>query len=189
MQTAIIKPEVQQFTELFQRGKQCWIEAGEIIAREVDKDPLFIDEVCAACPDITPECVMRFYDLGKKRLHPELLVSSSPGCKMLARLPYDLQAKYIKEPIPLLICNDGTWETLPVDVRNLTTSQAKQAINCENVRTQAAQRTWIEDKRAKKSAPSPAVEASFKVQGGKVIFKRDVTITRKELAQILASME
>lgn len=46
MNQPIAKSTVVLFVDLIRRGIESWIEAGEIAAREIDKDPEWADKVC-----------------------------------------------------------------------------------------------------------------------------------------------
>lgn len=165
------------------------MEAGKIVCDILDDDPGAIDKIVKGCPSMTPEMVVRFEQIGRKQLHPSLLIFEGHGPDRLARLPFAVQEKYSKEPVPLLVKTDSGWDTLNVDIRNLTKAQSEQVFSREGVRSEAAQRAWIEDKAAKKHAPPARANLPWRISGHSVVFMEPCTLTRRELAKILAEAE
>jgi hypothetical protein len=178
--------DAQAFIEAVTRGIAAWVEAGQIAARAIEENPNFIDEVCDLCPDITPEAVKRFQAIGLRKLHPQLAISETPGARRLRKLPYSLQEKYVKEPLPLLTSGG---EILSVDFRNLTPDQLAQVFDGDRVRSEAEQRAFIEDKAAKSVPTVKANNPPYRVVGGKLVVMVPTQFTRKDLAKLLAEME
>ena len=188
MSKALANNRVTEFIDAINSGMASLARAGEIAAEAIKENPKFIDDVCDACPDITPETVRRFEAIGLKQLHPRLAISEAPGVQKLRKMPYKLQERYSVEPIPLLINNSGKWDTIIVDVRNLTSDQAKQVFNCERIRSEAEQRAWIEDRASKKAAPMTRANLPYRHDTKKLVVMEPCTFDRKELATILAEM-
>jgi hypothetical protein len=190
-QTSIqtIKSDAQIFVELLTRSAESLVEAGEFACRALERDIEFIDKVCDLCPDITDEAVRRFIALGQRKLHPSLIFSECPGARRLRRLPYQLQEKFSKEPVPLQVKTEQGWETLQVDLRNLAVSQAAQAFSTDGVRSPAAQRAYIEDQAAKASAPPVSNDVPYRLSGDCLVVLNSCTFTRRELAKILSELE
>lgn len=186
MKTSVQKTDSEQFVDLVMQGIECWQQAGALVVRAIDSNPNFIDEVCDKCPDITPELVHRFEQIGRKQLCAKLLISDAPGVRRLRRLPYSLQEKHSVEPVSLILSNG---ESLRVDVRNLTPDQAAQVFAEDRIRSDAEQRSWIEDKRSKSSAPSNKSNAPYRVVGKKLVVMTACTLERKELARLLAELD
>lgn len=183
------KQAAAKVAQLITDGITAWFQAGEIVAAEVDKDESFIELVCDNNASITPQILWRFYAIGKKQIHPELLISDAPGCRKLIRLPYDLQERFLKQPIPVLVRNGSGTDVLNVYVRDLTADQAKQVFDTNCIRSEQAQRAFIESERMKAAAPDFVMESPFKITGKKITFRKDATLTAKDLAKILAEME
>lgn len=179
----------KQFASLISEGITAWITAGQIVAEQIDQDEKFVDFVCEKFPAFTPELVMRFYAIGKKQIHPELLISDAPGMKRMLKLPYSLQEKYLSSPVEVLVKTDKGWETLLIDVRNLTADQAKQVFDNGCVRSVQAQRAFIESNNTRKFNPSADNDAPWKIVGKRLVVKKDVTLTARDLARILSEME
>lgn len=181
----------EKFVQLVQAGIAAWLEAGQLVAAEADKDPEFVEKLVDSVPGLTLETVLRFEAIGRGRVLPELLASGSqPGVRRLLRMPIDLQRRFVKEPVPLLVrASSGGWDTLQVDLRNLTQTQAVQVFGADGIRSEAAQRAYLEDLATKKQVRRVEKEAPYKVKGGKLIVVEQCTFTRKQLAALLAQME
>lgn len=184
-----IKTDAETFVELLTKSADDLVEAGKFAVAALERDPEFIDKVCDKCPDITDETVRRFIALGQKRLHPSMLFSEAPGIRRLRRLPYALQEQYNASPVEMQIRSESGWETLRVDVRNLTPAQAAQVFDCDSVRSPAAQRAYLEDVSAQKGVPASRSDLPYRVTGRGLVVLNPCTLTRKELARVLADME
>jgi hypothetical protein len=178
--------EIDQIRELLQKGIECWVQIGAIVAKMIDDDPEAIDRICEACPLLTAESVLNFERLGRKTLHPRLLISYGPGVNRLRKLPYHLQERYVTQPVELLLANG---ETLQCDVMNLTTQQAAQVFSSDGLRSLAAQRAWLEGEATKRVAPPSRIDLPYRITSGKLIILNACTLSRKELAKILVELE
>lgn len=183
------KSDAEKFVQLIQRGIDSWVEAGKFVASKIDEDPDFLNAICDQFPHISPEMVMRFDALGRKQIHPQLLLCDGPGPRRLRKLPYTLQEKFSAQPIDLLINTEKGWETLKVDVRNLTPDQAAQVFAPDGIRTEAAQRAFVEDRASKRVAPPTRANLPYRISGKKLVVIEPCTFDRKEIAQLLADME
>lgn len=81
---------IHLFLELYQKGKECWINAGKTLAEAVDKVPGFMKLMEEHCPQFPPSFLNRMLDLGRGALHEELLLASSrkTAPPKQANLPY-----------------------------------------------------------------------------------------------------
>lgn len=189
MTDQIEKHNVEEFIRLVKKGMECWVQAGEIAAKSIEGNPNFIDEVCDTWPDISPETVRRFQCIGLKKLHPALTISEAPGMRRLRKMPYEIQCKYVGDPVELLVEKQDGWDVLLVDVRNLTPDQVSQVFDFDCLRTQAAQRAYIEGKKAKQLAPPVKADLPYRIVGKKLVVVTACTLDRKEMARLLADME
>ena len=184
-----VKHQAQNFVELVLKGMEAWTKAGEIAARAAEDDPEFVDNVCDAHPDFTPEFVKRFVLIGQKKLHPQLLINESPGVRRLRRLPYEVQEKHAHDPVALLIKTEKGFDTIQVDVRNLTPDQAGQIFSDDGVRSEAGQRAFLEDKFAKRMAPPVKSNLPYRVSGKKLIVLVPCQFDKRELTKLLLELE
>lgn len=186
MQTLSKTNAIEEFYSLVMEGVKAWKKAGEIVAKQVDVDPEFPDKIHDAHPEISVDFVLAFDRIGRRLLHPDLLMDDSPGTCRLRELPFDVQAKHLTKPVQLLVVNGNKYDELSVDVRNLTAAQARQVFSKSGVRSIAAQRAWLEDKNAKQSVPS---DEPYRIVGRKLIVMEPTSFSPKQLAQFLANME
>lgn len=186
LQTQSQSNSVETFCELFRKGYEAWVEAGKVVAAALESDPDFADKVHASHPEISLDTVYAFDRLGRRELHPKLLISDSPGAKKLRRLPYSVQEKYAEAPVAMLIKNENGWDTLNVSVFNLSPEQASQVFDGEGIRNEAAQRAWLESKSTKSFIQ---VDEPYRVSGRKLIVIQPCQFTAGQLARLLADME
>lgn len=179
----------ERIVELIQQGISAWAEAGRLIAEGIDENKNFIDELCSKHPMLSDGIVRRFEQIGRGTIDARLLVTENPGAVRLRQLPIQLQQKHLSEPVEVLIKTDSGWETLRMDVMNLTRDQAAQVFTADGVRSVAAQRAFIEDRAMKQAAPLAAAELPYRVNGRKLVITNPCTLTSKDLARVLAEME
>ena len=183
------KHYIQEFTGLFEQGRQCWLKAGKTLAEAVDKIPGFMALLEENCPQFPPRFLKRMVDLGRGALHEELMITASRGEECLARLPYSWQEKFVKQPVELLVKSSDQWDTLLVPVPDLTPEQCRQVFDGACVRTTAQQRVYLENQWARKTAPPQQVNLPYRIVAGKLVVMVPVTFNRKELARLLSEME
>ena len=183
---AVIKDEIAEFTTLIAAGVEAWLRAGEIVVRSLDADPEWIDKVCLRCPEITPETVLAFDRVGRKKLHPRLLLSNKPGAARLRSLPIELQEKYLVAPIPVLIKNGAKVEDLAVSVWNLTVEQCRQAFDGDSLRSLGAQRAWLESRQP--SGLPLEVSEPYRIRGHMLEVMEPCRISVKKLLALAGEM-
>lgn len=184
----LTKSKIETFVTLFNRGVEAWTEAGKIVVELIDSDPEAIDRICKVSK-VTPEMIRWFEKIGRRQLSPQLLLSDEPGIRKLRNLPIDLQEKHANEPIELLIRTEQGWETLLTDVRNLTPEQARQVFDRAAIRSEAAQRAYIEGEAMRKMSPPVQADVPYRLVGKKLVVMQPCTFTVSELAEILARAE
>jgi hypothetical protein len=177
----------QQFIDLVVTGANALADAGKLIADAIDlHGEEIIEVVCDKCPDMTSEFVKRLEAVGRNKIHRLLVINESAGVRRLRSLPFSIQEKYASNPVPLLIVEGQSVKTIQADVRNLTPAQATQVFARDHVRSEAEQRTFIEDLRSKQSAP--AHNAPFRVVKNELIIIEPCRLGKKELCDALAQM-
>lgn len=169
------------------QGVNSWVKAGEIIAEEIDNDEGFKDELCEA-KGLSPEIVDRFYALGKKLTFAPLLIMEGPGTAALLKCPYALQERHSSKPVEVLIRKENGWDSLRVEVQNLTAEQTKQVFHNGQIRSIQAQRAFVESRNLKSFNPIAKTDTSYKISGKKVIIG-GYTFTSRDLAKIIAEIE
>lgn len=181
------KTAVKQFADLVFKGIDFWMQAGAIVSKAMDADPDFAEKVSEEHPEISQEMVHAFDRIGRKELHPRLLLSDKPGPRRLRRLPFRLQERHITEPVSVLVQTSKGWETLKMSIHNLTPSQASQVFDADSIRDEAAQRAWIQDRAAIEKVIEQHNEP-YRITGGKLVIMEPCQFTPKQIAQILAQM-
>jgi hypothetical protein len=180
---------IQQFITLFKEGVEAWIKAGEILVQMLEEDPYVYDYIIAQCPTLNAGILGRFEQMGRKTLHPQLLLTASPGFAKLQKLPYSMQERYITEPVPIIVHTDEGTDVLLVNAKDMTKEQAAQVFAPGRVRTEGEQKAWLMQQRSNNARNvTEAVQVPWKIKGGKVIIN-GVEFTRKQLHVILAEME
>lgn len=179
---------IQEFANLCQQGVDAWTKAGEILVNLIDQDPEIYDKIIAFDPRMNAGILGRFEQMGRRVLHPQLLLDDSPGFGKLAQMPYSVQERFINESIPLVVeTSDGT-DVLMVSVKNCTSSQARQIFGKGRIRTEGEQKAWLMDQRAKKAKPIGSNIPAWTIRGGRVMFSEGATLSAGELATIITQL-
>ena len=180
--------QIEKFIELFQTGVNAWIQAGEILVAMVEDDPHVYDYIIQKCPTLNAGILGRFEQMGRKNLHPQLLLSASPGFDKLRKLPMSMQERYINEPIPIIVHTDGGTDVLLVEAKNMTKEQANQVFAPGRVRTEGEQKAWLMQQRSNAARPAGTNLPAWTVKGGKVVFNQGATLSAGELATIITQL-
>jgi hypothetical protein len=186
---AQINTQIDRFVDLYVKGSEAFVQAGEILVELVDNDPRTYDYILRKFPTLNPTILNKLEQMGRKTLHPQLLFNNSAGYNKLQKLPYSLQERYIDEPIPLVVHTDNGTDVLLVKAREMTKEQANQAFATGRIRTEGEQKAFLiqQESNAAKNVTPPII-TPWKIKGAKVEIN-GVLFTRKELAGILAQMD
>jgi hypothetical protein len=182
-----LKSQIALFVTAYQRGMAAWEEAGKIAVAIIDYDPHAAEDICAACPAMTPSIVHIFERIGRGLLLPSLAMDSTPGARGLRDLPISMQRRYETEPVPLLINGMNGTDVLLVDVKNLTQSQSRQIFAKGRIRSEGEQRAWMVEQESKSRAITHTPQA-WTIKGGRVIFNKGATLSAGELATIITQI-
>lgn len=186
---AQINSQIDRFVNLYVKGSEAFVQAGEILVDLVDNDPHTYDYILRKFPTLNPTILNKLEQMGRKTLHPQLLFNNSAGYSKLQKLPYSLQERYIDEPIPLVVHTENGTDILLVKAREMTKEQANQAFATGRIRTEGEQKAYLiqQESNAAKNVTPPII-TPWKIKGAKVEIN-GVLFTRKELAGILAQMD
>ena len=184
-----INTQIDRFVDLYVKGSEAFVQAGEILVELVDNDPHTYDYILRKFPTLNPTILNKLEQMGRKTLHPQLLFNNSAGYSKLQKLPYSLQERYIDEPIPLVVHTENGTDVLLVKAREMTKEQANQAFGSGRIRTEGEQKALLiqQESNAAKNVTPPII-TPWKIKGAKVEIN-GVLFTRKELAGILAQMD
>jgi hypothetical protein len=189
MNTSILKNDQTDEIDLFINACGDLLEnlerVGVLAAQAIARDPQFPDKVHARCPDLTPPFILRMEAVGLGKLHAKFALAECPGVSRLKRLPLAIQERYVENPVSLLVQQtSGSWDTLQVDVRNLTSEQARQVFSSDGVRDESAQRTWIEARRIKDNIPS-AHDLPYRIQQKELVVTEPCRFNKRSLLKII----
>lgn len=191
MTTTLTQTESEQkiikFIALFREGVNAWIKAGEILVDLVENDPHSYDYIIQSCPQLNAGILGRFEQMGRKTLHPQLLLTASPGFARLTRLPFSMQERYVEEPIPLIVHTDDGTDVLLVKAKDMTKEQASQVFAPGRLRTEGEQKAWLMQQKSNNARPVVSSKP-WSIKGSKIIIN-GLEFTRKELTAILAQMD
>ena len=180
--------KIQQFLDLYQQGKDNFIRAGEVLVELVEADPRVFQYITEKCPLLTPSVLQTFERIGRGQILPTLAMDNSPGGQRLKMCPLSVQRRFEAEPVPLLVSKpDGETDVMLVNYKDLTRTQAFQAIVDGHVATideQRARLAHVWQKNAKEST----AKCPWVIRGRKVEFTQGVSLTAKQLAAILAQL-
>ena len=186
---AQINSQIDRFVNLYVKGSEAFVQAGEILVELVDNDPHTYDYILRKFPTLNPTILNKLEQMGRKTLHPQLLFNNSAGYSKLQKLPYSLQERYIDEPIPLVVHTENGTDILLVKAREMTKEQANQAFATGRIRTEGEQKAYLIQQESNDAKNvTPPIITPWKIKGAKVEIN-GVLFTRKELAGILAQMD
>jgi hypothetical protein len=188
MKNTITKNRIDQFIELFKQGVDAWIKAGEILVELVEDDPHTYDYIIQKCPTLNAGILGRFEQMGRKTLHPQLLLTASPGFDKLRKLPFSMQERYIKEPVPIIVHTESGTDVLLVEAKNMTKEQANQVFAPGRIRTEGEQKAWLMQQRSMAAKPIGTNVSAWRIKGGRVEFQAGASLTAGELATIITQL-
>jgi hypothetical protein len=182
---------IAAFTDLINKGLECWKAAGEIVVSLIDDHEMGLEDIAAASKYLSQDIVGRFEQIGRKQIIPDLLVASYPASNYMLRLPYSEQKRLTENSVELLIAGEKESSSLMVTMENLTTDQCRQVFEGNKVRSLAAQRAWLEDRTLKERQRTTIkdIEPTYTLNKKKVVFNRACEMTRQQLAKILSEFE
>lgn len=190
MDTTTQNKKIAQFVKLFKDGVDAWIKAGEILVELVEDDPHAYDYIIQQAPSLNASILGRFEQMGRKSLHPQLLLSASPGFARLQKLPYSMQERFIEEPIPLIIHTDNGTDVLLVKAKDLTKDQATQVFSANRLRTEGEQKAWLIQQRSN-SVRTVGDVSPWRLTGDSLIVRTssgEVRFPRSQLAAFVAQL-
>lgn len=180
---------VVAFRDALDTARDGLAKAAEIYVAAIDEVPERAQEFRAALPYIPERVWGQFEAIGRKQVDPRLLLGDGgPHRERIKRLPYTAQKRVLEgEPVELLV---GESDVLKADVRALTQDQAAQVFAGDHIRTPAEQKTWLldQEKKARLVKGDPVESMPYVIQGNKVTFKKNLTMTVRELRDLIQVM-
>lgn len=176
---------ISKLRELLIGAVESIVEASKIVLTLIDSNRMDLSDISTEA-GIPRSLVDSLERVGRNKLCPELVFCDSPGKRALRRLPHDLQEKYLKEPVQVLIFNGATPEPLKVQVDNLTREQACQVFDGKRVRDLSGQRAWLEAFRIR-STVKP-VNPLWAVSGKRVHIAAPCNLDLSEVLKIASEL-
>lgn len=180
---------VMAFRDALNGARDGLTKAAEIYVQAIDEDPERTKEFRAALPYIPERTWGQFEAIGRHQVDPRLLLGDGgPHRERIKHLPYTVQKRILEgEQVELLV---GENDSLRVDVRHVTPDQAAQLLANDHVRNAAEQKAWLMDqeKRARLAKGDPVETLPYVIAGNKVTFKRNLTLTLRELKHLIQVM-
>lgn len=144
---------IETFVVLVRSGIELWSRAGEMLVKLVEENPNVYAEIIEKNQSITFEMLLAFERMGRKQIYPPLLMDTSPGAKKLLELPYEMQEKFCKEPVEVVISDNGDSPIVEKRyVKELTGYEARVVFSDERPRTVSEQ---VEFKKKHKPQGKP----------------------------------
>lgn len=131
------KPPIEKFVSLVQAGIELWSSAGQLLVEMVNNDPNVYSEIMKRATFITFEMLLAFEKMGRKQIYPPLLMDNSPGAKRLLELPYDIQERFCKEPLDVVVevMESGEVKKQHKYVKELSEFESRMVFNGDSVRS------------------------------------------------------
>lgn len=188
LKSELLNNKMEEFIQLYKQGVAAWIRAGEVLLDMLKEEPHIFDLIIERFPNINAGILGSFERMGRHELHPQLLISNSPGHGRLAKMPFSVQERYLEEPVPLLVETESGPDTLLVMTRDLTSNQARQVFAKGRIRTPGEQRAFMMEQRSLAAKPAGGTMMPWSIKHGKVEFRDGVVLSRTELMSILVQL-
>jgi hypothetical protein len=130
-----IDRSIDRFCQLFHAGVEAWVQAGALLTRMRQADPMIYSRIIAKLPFLTERKLELFEQIGSKQIHPHVLLSDSPGVKMLAALPYASQVKLLEAKVEVVKRSGDGFETKYKTVSELSKPETERVFSGNRLRT------------------------------------------------------
>jgi len=184
-----IRSRLAEFKDAFQAGIDGIVKASEIYVAALDDNPKNADTFRDEFADYIPSSAWSGFEaVGRKWMHPRLLMGGVADRKknnVIKKLAYNTQERIFSHERFDLLTSDG--DKLSVDLLEVTPEQAEQLCDGIRIRNLSEQRAWLESQKAKKASDEAEI-LPYVVSGGKVTFRRGVSLTRAEMKRLIQEM-
>ena len=173
------------FKQALEDGINGFLRAGEVYVKAIDQDPEYGEKLQQEFQHMVPQKAWNQLEaLGRKWIHPKLLLGGMSDPKktnLVKRLPYSTQTKVFNGGrFPLLVSNGDHIE---VDLTDATYEQCKQICGDGTIRSLSQQKAYIEQNKLRQEIKPE--ELPYHITGGKITFRKHVSLSRAELKQLL----
>lgn len=137
-----------QFRNLMQAGADVWAAAGKVLVQLRDEHRWTLDSILKRLDGAVSRTVLeRFEALGRKRLHPRTLLSSSPAMVKIRLLPYNEQEAALDGDVLTLDANGERIRKRPQD---MTAAEVTLAYNNDGTVRNIAEQEEIWKRRKRR---------------------------------------
>lgn len=181
---------VVEFRHALEGARDGIVKAAKIYVQAIDEDPERAKDFRRGLPSIPEGTWSQFESIGRGVVDVRLLLGDGgPHRSRIKALPFALQERILEGEKFDLLVDDG--EVLKVDMRSVTSDQASQLFAGAHLRTPAEQKAWMVDQERKaRLAKGDTVDTMpYARQGNKVTFKKNLTMTLRELKDLVQLME
>lgn len=184
-----VESTLQQLKSLVDVSTRNILQAADLVCQLMDREDLDAMEI-ADRTGVTRNFICGLERVGRKRMVPELFLGETPGARAMRKLPYDLQKKYLDQPIPLLSVTDsGKPEQLNMPYDALTAEQARSVFVSGRLRSLAEQRAYYEAQASAKLARAAVLHEPYTIRRRTVQFHQPMTLTAQDLIRLLQKLE
>lgn len=137
------KATIEKFVGLVQTGVLAWSQAGEMLVNLVNDNPNVYSEIIKSNPNITFEMLLVFEKIGRRQIYPPLLMDNSPAARLLMGMPYEMQEKFSREPVEIVVELNGEVKLEKRYIKELSHYEAQQVFTECGVRPLEMQKEFI----------------------------------------------
>jgi hypothetical protein len=183
MKEMVKRDYVAEFKAAYGSALDSVKKMAEIYVEALDEDLKNKDRFIKECSFAPANLWIELEAVGRKWKHPKMVLGNINNSSLIKVLPYSDQERLISGERVEMLTPSGV---LMVNIADATPAQASQIIDKANrkIRDVAAQRLYIEANSKPLVVDVESVEMPYTISGGKVHFRKGVTLTRKEIAVI-----
>ena len=176
------------FRTALQQGIEGFMKAGEVYVKAIEKDYTYGERLKEEFSDMVPAKAWNQLEaLGRKWIHPKLLLGGMSDPKktnLVKRLPYSTQSKVFNNDRFKLLVSGGDY--IEVNFFDATYEQCKQLCGDGFIRSLSEQKSWLEQQKVYQEIKPE--ELPYHIVGGKITFRKNVSLTRAEMKQLLSQL-
>ncbi len=176
------------FKQALHEGINGFMKAGEVYVKAIEKDYTYGERLKEEFADMVPAKAWNQLEaLGRKWIHPKLVLGGMSDPKktnLVKRLPYSVQNKIFNSERFQLLVSGGDY--LEVNFFDATYEQCKQLCGDGFMRSLSEQKSWLEQQKVKQEIKPE--ELPYHIIGGKITFRKNVSLTRAEMKQLLSQL-
>lgn len=182
-----ITNQINAFAKLVNEGIKKWQQAGTLLVDMADKDPSVYTKIVKAHAFISLDMLMAFEKIGRKQLHPLLLLSDSTAARKVASLPYRDQKEIVENGVYVL--DPKTKRGVKKSLDDITSNEVRLVFDGGKLRSVEEQATLKKEIEDKWNAFEQERSKRFIVnEDGSITFFQDCTFTRSQLEEIIEGL-